>query len=360
MDSKENLYEILGVNKNASSSDIKKAYRKQALQHHPDKNDGQESEHFKKVNEAYSILGDEDKRKTYDRFGTVDGLNMGSGFGFSDFGDLSDMLNDMFGRHGNPFGFNFGERHQPQEKKILNEIVIEVDICDLFYCKKKKIERDIFVECSKCKGVGTEDPSQIINCLACDGKGYSVNVMAGGRIIQKSTCPSCMGKKHTFKKKCPMCEGNKNIRQRKNFEFKLPKHLPHNHKIIQNNNLFHFKYNIDSKYKLDTHHNVHINYELSFEELLTGFNKKIVIYEDEYTIKSEGYFNPNKSLILTEKGLFNNSTKKNSDFYIHFVVKYNDNENITKYSGVFQKMLHMHIEDTDEDEEKIIYTRNVV
>ena len=369
---KENLYDILGVEKNASQSDIKKAYRKLALKLHPDKaGECKESEEkFKKVGDAYAILSDENKRKTYDTFGSVDGLDAGAGFSAHDFGDLSDMLGEMFGRAGNPFGgngspfgFNFNVRHEHSERenKIINDINVNIDICDLYYCKKKKIEKEIMVECVKCKGTGADDPTQIMKCLNCDGKGHIINVMGGGMIIQKSTCRSCMGKKQMFKKKCTTCNGEKYVKQKKNFEFKIPKHLPNGHKIMNGNTLFHFRYDIDPKYKLDEHNNVHLNLSLSIEELLCGFIKHIVIYEDKYRIKSDGYFNPNKKLILKEKGIYNNGKKKNADLIMHFVVKYDNNELLYKYAEVLRKMLHIKLEDHDDDENiQTIYTTHAV
>ena len=287
------------------------------------------------------------KKQMYDTFGSIDAVDMPmGGANFTDIGGLNDLLKDMFGRFETGFSFH----NKPSDKqKVLNEILVNVKIEDLFYGKKKSIEKEILCDCVKCKGTGAEDEKFIFKCLNCDGKGFVVKQITS--FMQHThTCPSCMGTKQFIKRKCPECQGEKLVKLKKAFEFNIPKNLRDGHRMMHNNTMFIFKYDIDKKYKIDSDLNVHYNLEITLEELLRGFSKNVIIYEENFKIISHQYFNPtNKRIIVNEKGLFNNESKKHSDLIIHFTVQYNEDcEKFIKYNELFKKIFKE--ENINEDE----------
>ena len=197
------LYDSLGIQKDANDNDIKKAYRKKALQYHPDKNQSEGAEEkFKEINKAYEILSDKEKRKKYDHFG-LDSVNENQSSHQSPF----DIFENMFG--GNSF---FSGRHQQRRtedtvKQIplsLEEIYIGKTIKRLY-----KLER----KCVKCNGIGASDPSDIINCRHCNGTGHITKIQRMGPMISQTTrpCNYCNGNGKIINpdKKCKKCNGNK-------------------------------------------------------------------------------------------------------------------------------------------------------
>ncbi len=364
----EDLYSILKVSKDASPDDIKKAFRKLAIEYHPDKNNGdkQREEMFKKIGEAYSILSDPDKKRQYDQFGTI---NPGGQGGVPV--DLNDILKSMFGDMmgggvqmggipmgggfsfmfmdgGDPFG-NFNG-FQPKKKNEADIVDIDIDICDIYYGNNKKVEFEMLELCEKCNGSGAYDQSQIIKCITCNGQG-SITQQIGPFFMQKMTCQSCMGKGNMIKRPCSMCKGEKCVYNKKVFELKIPKGIPNNYEIKmekkgsysqttkqQKDMIFKFKYKIDVPYELDDI-NVIYTVDLTIDELLGGFQKQIILYKDPITLSSEKYFNPTNPIIIKEKGLYNIKKQKTGDLYLKFNIIFTDCERLGKYNEVLQKIL---------------------
>src|SRR5829696_1673326 len=216
--SKRDYYEILGVAKGAATEDIKKAYRKLAMQFHPDRNPGDKSaeQRFKDISEAYDILKDDQKRAAYDRFGhaAFDGGSRGPGdFGFS--GGFSDIFEEMFGAMG------AGRRAQagPARGSDLR-YNIEVSLEDAFKGKQTTVRVNTFGQCDACKGTGAEPSSRPATCRTCQGHGR-VRAQQGFFTIER-TCPTCQGSGRTIEKPCKACAGQGRVRREKTLSVNIP------------------------------------------------------------------------------------------------------------------------------------------
>lgn len=198
------LYETLELTPNASENDIKKAYRKMAMKHHPDK--GGDSAKFKEISAAFEILGNKEKRENYDRFGITDDSPQSNGPSGMNM-DPMDIFNQMFG--GSPFGSDlFGERFSRRPRKKVQQINFNISLEDLYKGKdvKMKIERNVM--CKDCNGHGSNEPP--VSCNQCRGTGVFTKIMQiGPGIIQKmqGVCPGCNGKGKVFKGSCNSCKG---------------------------------------------------------------------------------------------------------------------------------------------------------
>jgi molecular chaperone DnaJ len=212
---KRDYYEVLEVAKNASADDIKKAYRKKAIQYHPDKNpDNKEAEEkFKEAAEAYDILSNEQKRQRYDRFGHA-GLEGASQGGYSS-GDMS--MEDIFARFGDLFGGHFSSgfssfgssRGQAVQRGSDLRVKVKLTLKEVATGVEKKIKVRKHVSCSKCHGSGAENDKAITSCPNCKGYGYVTRVTSTflGQMQTQSTCSACGGSGKTITKKCLACHG---------------------------------------------------------------------------------------------------------------------------------------------------------
>jgi molecular chaperone DnaJ len=224
----KDYYQILGVQKGATEDEIKKAYRKLAHQHHPDKTGGDDSK-FKEINEAYQVLSDENKRSQYDRFGNADisnGFGGGAGpggwnvqwggpgggvppgfEGFGDMGDLGDMMESIFEGFG--VGGVGGGRRKTYEKGSDLEVREEVTLEEAFRGITKTIKLRTLVPCEKCKGKGAEPGSGFEKCVTCDGRGEIREQKRTffGTFAQVRTCEKCHGTGEIPKKACTNCKG---------------------------------------------------------------------------------------------------------------------------------------------------------
>ena len=168
---KRDYYEVLGVNKNASGDEIKKAFRKMSKKYHPDLNPGDKAaeEHFKEVNEAYQVLSDDEKRQRYDQFGHagVDGSAGAGGFDGFDMGDLGDIFSDMFGGFGG-FGGGRSRRNGPRRGSDLSQY-INLSFTEAAFGCKKKINITKTEKCDTCGGSGAKPGTQPVTCSQCNG-----------------------------------------------------------------------------------------------------------------------------------------------------------------------------------------------
>jgi molecular chaperone DnaJ len=217
MASKRDFYEILGVSKSASADEIKKAYRKVAMQFHPDRNPGDKSseEKFKEAAEAYEILSDQDKRAQYDRFGhSAFGQGRGGGgFGgmntediFSQFGDV--FGDDMFGNFFGGGGRSRGGRNKGVRGSNLR-IKIKVNFEEIAKGATKTVKVKKYVSCSTCNSSGAKDKNSMQTCGTCGGNGQVRRVQNTflGQMQTVTTCPACNGEGSTITNKCTACKG---------------------------------------------------------------------------------------------------------------------------------------------------------
>lgn len=242
----KDYYQILGVNKNASQDEIKKAFRKLAHQHHPDKKSGDEAK-FKEINEAYQALSDSKKRAQYDQFGSdfeqARGYGGSSGFeGFSGFnGGFNinmDDLGDIFSDLGDAFGFSSrsgGGRARGRQAKSGRDIqvALTIDFIEAVFGVEKEISLKKAVECAKCKGEGKEPGAAIENCKTCGGSGRVIKVQRTifGNMQAQTTCHNCGGEGKFFKEKCSACDGIGVVNKIVNFKVKIPAGINNNETI---------------------------------------------------------------------------------------------------------------------------------
>jgi len=219
MPTKRDYYETLGVDRDATDEEIKKAFRKLAFEYHPDHNRGDDGaeEKFKKVNEAYEVLSDADKRAAYDRYGHGGGEGLfGQGFEGFDFG-FGDIFDAFFG------GTTTASRQAPQRGVPLHygaTITLEEAA---FGCEKEiKISRT--ENCSMCQGTRCKPGSQSNRCPNCNGAGQVRRVQASifGRFTNVSTCPQCQGEGRIITEPCPQCRGSGREKHQRSIPVKIP------------------------------------------------------------------------------------------------------------------------------------------
>ena len=232
MADKRDYYEVLGVEKNASETELKKAYRKLAMKYHPDQNPGDKEaeEKFKEVNEAYEILSDPDKKARYDQFGFA-GVDPnygagagygGGGFGFDGF-DLGSIFGDFFGGGGGAQRRNGPARGQNLSAEL--EITFEEAA---FGCEKE-ITFGRIEPCSTCSGSGCKSGTQPETCSRCGGRGTirtQQNFM-GMAMQSESPCPTCGGKGKLIKEPCTVCKGKGRVRRNKTLKVQVPAGIDH-------------------------------------------------------------------------------------------------------------------------------------
>jgi molecular chaperone DnaJ len=221
MATKRDYYEILGVERVASSADISRAYRQLAIKYHPDSNPGDEEAvaHFKEAAEAYEVLSDPEKRARYDRYGHAGVQGPGGTAGFTDVEDIFDAFGDIFG--GGVFGDFFGGR-RPRRSSRGADVKCEVtlDLEEAARGASKTVEFDRSVTCRKCAGSGSKPGSQPQTCRRCGGRGQVVQ--SAGILQVQTTCPSCRGHGSVITDPCADCRGRGHVSKRVELEVAIP------------------------------------------------------------------------------------------------------------------------------------------
>lgn len=231
--SKRDYYEVLGVNKDASADELKKAFRKAAIQHHPDKEGGDETK-FKEINEAYEVLKDQQKRQRYDQFGHAGvGGSSGGGAGgspfdgFGGFGGQGAHFDFGDGGLGDIFGQFFGGGQQtnrgPRRGRDV-EVSLTLTFEEAVFGSEQKIEMDMDDECSHCKGSTVEPGHSMKICDTCKGAGQQTRIMNTifGQMQQAVTCETCKGRGKVPEKVCTVCRGRGTERRKQAMTVKIP------------------------------------------------------------------------------------------------------------------------------------------
>ena len=243
MAEKRDYYEVLGLQKGASADEIKGAYRKAALKWHPDRwVSGTEEEKkkaeemFKEASEAYSVLSDADKKARYDQFGFAGVDGAGAQDWSQGFGNLNDILNNLFGGGFGGGGFGgfgdffggFGGGQQRSGKRVLRGRDIRTSVTLTLEEIASGVEKDITIErsrpCPDCQGKGTKNSSDIKSCPTCKGTGQVQNITNSifGRTVAYSTCPQCKGEGEVVSNPCRSCSGTGVLRKRETVKVKIP------------------------------------------------------------------------------------------------------------------------------------------
>ena len=229
--SKRDYYEILEVSKSASAAEIKKAYRKKAIQFHPDKNPGDKAseEKFKEAAEAYEVLSDPDKRQRYDQYGHA-GVGSAAGGGF---GGASMNMEDIFSQFGNIFGGHFGgfggfggsQRGGQRVRRGSDlRVKVKLTLSEIATGVEKKIKVKKYVSCSHCNGTGGAHGSSTTTCTTCNGQGRVTRLQQTilGQMQTAVECPTCGGDGKIIKEKCTHCSGEGIVREDEIITINIP------------------------------------------------------------------------------------------------------------------------------------------
>lgn len=227
----KDLYAVLGINRDASAEDVKKAYRTKSKEWHPDKHKGDKSAEtkFKEINEAYEVLGNAEKRKSYDQFGTTGGPGGGGGQGFGgfdfsgfqngNFGDFADMFEGFFGGQGG------GRRSRPADQTGGNlEVEVTIELKDVLEGIQVPLSLKRQVKCDTCEGSGAEKGASVITCTECGGTGQVTRTAQSffGQIQQRSVCPTCRGSGKIPEKPCRTCSGEGRVSEKSQLTIDIP------------------------------------------------------------------------------------------------------------------------------------------
>ncbi len=219
---KRDYYEVLGVNRDASDEELKKAYRRLAMKHHPDRNPDSNTaeEKFKEAKEAYEVLADADKRAAYDQFGHAgvdQAAGMGAGAGAAGFGGFADAFGDIFG---DIFGGGGGRSRSNVYRGADLRYNLEVTLEDAARGTETRIRIPTMEECETCHGSGAKPGTEPVSCPTCHGHGQVR--MTQGFFSIAQTCPKCHGSGKVVQNPCTTCSGNGRLKRQKTLSVKIP------------------------------------------------------------------------------------------------------------------------------------------
>lgn len=356
----KDYYNILGVDKSASEEEVKRAFRKLAHQHHPDKKGGDEAK-FKEINEAYQVLGNKGKRQQYDQYGTTfeDAARGGGGFswqdfsrqagGFNwsdffrqgqatgpqyqeqefDFGDLGDIFGDIFG-----FG---GSRRQRTRKTKASDINVSlnIDFKEAVFGVDKLIDLHKTVSCPHCEGSGAEPGAKIETCQTCGGAGQVQRIQNSffGQIRSYAVCPACQGQGSTASKKCTECRGKGVVKDTKRIKVKIPAGIDSGQTIRLANegeaagpggkpgDLFiQIEVNPDSYFRREGN-DIYTEQKITFSQAALGTTTEVETVDGPVKLKIPSGTQSEKLFRLKDKGVPHLQGRGRGDHYVKIVVK---------------------------------------
>jgi len=218
---KRDYYEVLGVDRNASADEVKKAFRRLAMKYHPDRNkeDGAEAR-FKEIGEAYEVLSDPEKRAAYDRYGHagLGGFDFGRGFEGTDFAGFGDIFEAFFG------GATAGRRGREAQRGADRRVDLEIELEDAAFGCERDVEVERTERCVRCGGSGSEPGSQLARCNTCEGMGQVRRVSRSffGQFVNIATCSACRGEGRVVTNPCQECRGSGREKRRRSLRVKIP------------------------------------------------------------------------------------------------------------------------------------------
>ena len=344
MAEKRDYYEVLGVGRNATLDEIKKAYRQLAIKYHPDKNPGNKEaeEKFKEAAEAYSVLSDKDKRAKYDQFGHA-GLGGQPGPDFSGgFGDLNDILNNLFGGGFGGFsggfgGFGGGRSQGPQQRVYRGRDIrvrVKLTLDEIARGVEKEISVEKNVPCPDCNGKGTRNSSDVKTCPACGGTGQIKKVANSifGQTISYSTCQQCGGEGKIISNPCHTCGGTGLVRKKCTVKVKIPAgvengmqltirgegHCAKNNGI--NGDLLVLIEEVEHPELKRDGNNLHYTKVISVMDAILGSETEIPCLDGPYRIKIEPGTQSGTVVRLRGKGLPSVNSYGTGDLYVKLIV----------------------------------------
>lgn len=323
--SKQDYYDILGVNKDASESEIKKAYRKRAMKFHPDRNtdDPAAERKFKEASEAYEVLSDTQKRQRYDQFGH-EGINGGfggrGGAGFEDIGfeDIFSRFSDIFGG-GDPFGGggqSRGRRSVGQPGSDM-KLRIELSLEEIAFGTEKKLKVKKQIKCDACNGTGAETEDDFETCSTCNGMGQvrQVRKTMLGQMVNVQPCPDCRGEGRIITEKCSKCNGEGRYRGEEKVQVRVPSGVSEGNYITMRSQGNAGKRGGEAgdlvvliEEKEHEHferdgNDIYYDLVLSVPDAILGTEVKVPTLKGQAKIKIEEGIQPGKLLRMKEKGI---------------------------------------------------------
>lgn len=323
---KRDYYEVLEVSKNASADEIKKAYRKKAIQYHPDKNPGDSAaeEKFKEAAEAYEVLSNPEKKQRYDQFGHA-GMSgaAGGGFGggFSDIEDIFSAFGDIFGGHFGGFGgFGGGSRSRSGRRVSRGSdlrVKVKLNLKEVVYGTEKKIKVKKYVPCQHCGGTGAKNGSSYSTCGTCGGAGQVTRIANTllGQMQTTSACPTCGGEGKIITDKCNHCAGEGVLRDEEIISIKIPAGVGEGMQLNVsgkgnaarrggiNGDLLVVITEDENQELVRDGNNLIYNLFLSFPEITLGTTAEIPTVDGKVKVKIDAGTQPEKILRLRGKGI---------------------------------------------------------
>lgn len=345
--SKRDYYDILGVSKNASLSEIKRAYLALAKKYHPDiKNTGNDDK-FKEISEAYEVLSNPEKRATYDRFGhSASGFNNSgfSGFsqsfgGFQDIfgkggmGDLGDIFSGIFGRKSsfnNEQGFN-----QPRKGQDIS-INVTLTLKEFIFGKKINKTISLFNNCKTCDGLGARSRSDIYTCNNCKGTGYILSQQQSpiGIIQTQRPCSYCHGQGKIINNKCSSCYGKKLIYQKTDISFNIPPSVQNETLVMygkgnagKNNGpngdiYINIQVIEDEYFKIINNYDLFVEIPVSYLTLILGGFISVPTFDGVKKIKIKSNTKNNEKIKISNFGLFKRNRSSRGDLFIKLIAEF--------------------------------------
>lgn len=340
MATKRDYYEILGVAKTASQDEIKSSFRKLAKKYHPDINkEADAEEKFKEVQEAYSVLSDENKRKQYDQFGhaafsggtgnAYGGFN-GAGFGF-DPSDLGDIFGDLFG---GSFGFGGNSSRSRNNARRGADMLISVDLTfeeATFGCEKD-FDLDVVEDCEECHGKGGFDE---VTCSRCHGSGTITSEQRTilGSFMTKTVCPDCQGEGKTYKRVCNACRGKGQVKNHKTITVSVPSGIDTGERLRisgkghagvnggSNGDLY-LEFRVKGHRFFEREGNdIYLEVPITIVEATLGCKKEIPTIDGNITLTVPAGTDSGTKQRIRAKGIKNASTHRTGDMYVIFHVQ---------------------------------------
>ena len=337
MAEKRDYYEVLGLKKGASEDEIKKAFRKMAMKYHPDKNPGDKKaeEHFKEVNEAYSVLSDPEKKSKYDRFGHA-GVDPNAGFGGgAGFGGFGGGFDDIFDIFGNMFGGGgAARRNAPMKGRDLQK-AITIDFEEAAFGCKKNISITKYVKCTTCGGEGNAPGTEKKTCPNCGGTGqvHTVQRTPFGQFQSSGPCPECGGKGTIIETPCHDCGGTGKVRKTIKISVDIPAGVDNDSVIPirgqgepgQNggpNGDFYVVITVrpHKLFKRDRD-NLYLDIPITFGQAALGDEITVPTLDDKVSYKVPAGTQPNTVFRLKGKGVRNVRTGRMGDLYVKVILE---------------------------------------
>ena len=302
----KDYYARLNVSRGASAEEIRKAFRKLAMKHHPDRNKDnleESKQKFTEMKEAYDVLSNPKKRKIYDQYGP-EGLNgyTGSAGRGPDVEGMSDIFGDIFGSAFGGGGFSGGfQRGQQREQQQVRLFRMEISLSDVAHGVEKNIQAPMDVDCSTCKGSGAKPNTQIKTCSHCNGSGVVRQQVQF--FSMQSTCPHCQGEGKVIENPCSDCSGSGKVQKKSQINFKIPSGIEHGQRIQINETIIVEVHVAEHPVFYRDGKNLRLDVTISVVQAMLGDSIEVPTLDSKVRLKIPAGTQPNTKMRISAKGL---------------------------------------------------------